>query len=297
MAGRSYERLSVEEFGAHLLATNDLDPIYVALHNLQLEPDRLGKWLMAYWMFYSAPFACFAASKSNSGFWEAMTAAAYNETPSPLGGRWPRAKERRHCRGQQAINCLNDLMRLYADAPGSMPRAIVTQAQTIENSTKSARLKFATVTKVAEKHALFGPWIGFKVADMLDRLAIASIDFDEAAVFMFKDPYKAALMLYRQKAGIPENAVLKDEHAAIHEVVEYLCNHFADTKAPPLGDRPVGLQEVETVLCKWKSHMNGHYPLNNDLDEIRHALQEWEETAPLVSAFLSAFPKGETDHV
>ncbi|GAG17632.1 unnamed protein product, partial [marine sediment metagenome] len=35
------------------------------------------------------------------------------------------------------------------------------------------------------------------------------------------------------------------------------------------------LQEVETVLCKWKSHMNGCYPMGKDTREITEGLAPW----------------------
>ena len=60
-------------------------------------------------------------------------------------------------------------------------------------------------------------------------------------------------------------------------------------------ERPVGLQEVETILCKWKSHMNGHYPLNNDIMEIRHGLKDWLPVSALARAFYDAMPEGLTD--
>lgn len=300
MAGRNYERLPIEKFGSHLLGSGDLDPIYLALHRLKLDTPSLGKFLMAYWTYYSAAVACYAADQDDDHFWLVMETAAKNETETPVGGRWPRGHERRHCRGQQALTCVADLKRQYHHQPGAMHLSIAGQA-TLNALAAGAmkdggdRIPFKYVTEEAQKHCLFGPWIGFKIADMLERLQIARVSFDEAAVFMFKDPYKSALMLYRQRSGIPDNAVLKDEHGAIHHVVEYLTDHFNDYNAPPVYERPVGLQEVETILCKWKSHMNGHYPLNNDIMEIRHGLKDWLPVSALARAFYDAMPEGLTD--
>ena len=56
---------------------------------------------------------------------------------------------------------------------------------------------------------------------------------------------------------------------------ESRSHHLPRLLGPPLYDRPIGLQEVETVLCKWKSHLNGHYPLYNDTDEINHGMINW----------------------
>jgi hypothetical protein len=142
-----------------------------------------------------------------------------------------------------------------------------------------------------QEHPQFGPWIGFKVADMTERCLGIPVSFEHAEVFMFNDPKKAALLLWRAKAGLPSNAKPRDEGAALREVVGYLTDHFAAQTAPPTHDRPVGLQEVETILCKWKSHTNGHYGPNNDTIEIRDGLAEWERHSVLAQMLLDAMPE------
>lgn len=154
------------------------------------------------------------------------------------------------------------------------------------------RLPFKLIADRAASHRSFGPWISFKIADMIDRLDIAPVAFDNAAVFMFTDPRKAALNLFRLKGGYSEDTKIKDEEHAIALVVDYLTDHFRSFTAPPLHDRAVGLQEVETILCKWKSHMNGHYPLYNDIDEIREGLEEWSKDCKTAELFLYSMPEG-----
>jgi hypothetical protein len=69
-----------------------------------------------------------------------------------------------------------------------------------------------------------------------------------------------------------------------------LLNAFATTPAPPSGNRMCGLQEIETILCKWKSHINGHYPVGNDVREIRHALVAWEMRSKTAARLLAVAP-------
>jgi len=45
-------------------------------------------------------------------------------------------------------------------------------------------------------------------------------------------------------------------------------------KAPPWFDRPLNIQEAETILCKYKSHTHGHYPVGKDVAAVKKAL-EW----------------------
>lgn len=277
---RSYERLSIETFGAALLNTGDLDPIYIALHKMELDEDQLARWLVAYWCLYHAGTACYMSQLSDEEFWRVLWTAAHNVSPAPTGhsDRWPRGSERRHWRGKQAEVAAIGLKNRF-ERPADVLKMLSTYegvfGDQIQASGALTPLPFKVVSDRAQTMRSFGPWISFKIADMLDRLGIVPVSFDNAAVFMFDDPRKAALRLYLLKAGLPAEAKIKDEEHAIALVVDYLTDHFKDFAAPPIYERPVALQEVETILCKWKSHMNGHYPLMNDVHEIYDGLYPW----------------------
>lgn len=275
MAVRNYERLPIEQFGRHLITSGDLDPVYIALHKLDWEPAQVNRWLIAYWCFYHCGFASYASEYIGDEFWDTMQKAAINETEAPPGGRWPRGTERRHARGAQGVKMVHDLRARYGENTDGMVSYLCFPSTEIG----VLNLPFQLVANRAKEHTLFGPWIAFKIADMLDRVLDVKVDFDQAHIFMFKDPVKAAEMLFRQKSGIDSKSAKIHVDKIIPEIVSYLENEFSDLKAPPLGDRPIGLQEVETVLCKWKSHQNGHYPLNNDIDEINEGLEGWGGTA------------------
>ena len=61
---------------------------------------------------------------------------------------------------------------------------------------------------------------------------------------------------------------------------------FQDLLAPPFYDRPVNIQEVETVLCKFKAHYKHHYPMGNDSYHIRQALVGWGDLAQELSRWV-----------
>lgn len=285
MSTKNYEKLTIEVFGQHLLESGDLDPVYIVLDKMELEQDQLFRWLLAYWCFYNCGVASYLSEKKGLGFWTAMTTAAENLVPAPGNvGRWPRGKERRHFRGVAAIKAVQQMSATFREHPEQVVGSIIQEG-------RSEPEDFAVVAARAQQLPLFGPWISFKVCDMLECLGIHEINFDQAAVFMFKDPVEAALRLWRLKAGLPDTAQPKDKAAAITQVVNYLQMHFKDYGAPPSFNRSVGLQEVETILCKWKSHCNGHYPLNNDLVEIREGVEPWVEFCPTAQQFLYHLPK------
>lgn len=277
---RNYPRLDVSTFGRHLIESGDLDPVYIALPRAVQDEEQLHRWLIAYWCYYSCGFASYASEHRGDEFWKVLMTAAENIVPAPTGGRWPRGHERRHARGAQGIKMVKGLEQRYGCVPEDIVGYVVENAPSYEGVANRVR-----------EHTLFGPWISFKVCDMVDRVLGIHMDFSEAVVFMFDDPAKAALMLWRQHFQLPESARPKDQAAVIHGVVENLKETFKDLKAPPLFDRNIDLQEVETVLCKWKSHMNGHYPLNNDIVKIASSLGEWAPHSSCAAAMQRAMPK------
>ena len=280
---RNYEKLSIEEFGAHLLGTVDLDPIYLALRRMELPEAQLNRWLLAYWCLYNGGEASYLSEFEGREFFEMLNHAAENVREAPIGGRWPRGAERRHWRGAQATSSVECLINRYDERPEDMA--------TYCAGGLGGETTFAEVTKRVQEHRLFGPWIGFKVADMVDRVMGKPVSFDNAAVFMFKDPFKAALMQYDTNPNIPMYSVSPTDNEKVMHVAAHLIEHFKGFQAPPLGDRPVNIQEVETILCKWKSHMNGHYPLSKDIVEIREGAAPWAKVSKTAQAFMEAMPE------
>jgi hypothetical protein len=263
---RNYPRLPIETFGRQLIESGDLDPLYIALNSCSglLGPQRLKRWLLAYWAFYHAGVASYLADSSDpEQYWWRWKTAAENHEETPVGGRWPRGHERRHMRGAAASQCWEDLRARYPDAPEDFTDGV--RAETCGD-----------VMKRVSRHVQFGPWIGFKVADMLERVLGWPVNFQTSTVFFFRDPRKAAVLY----AGTARPTWLPTDSQAVEWASESLLREFNDLQAPPARDRPVGLQEVETVLCKWKSHLNGHYPVGFDTAEIKTGLRQWASCSP-----------------
>src|SRR5690348_7294614 len=109
MSSRSYPRLQIETFGRALLESEDLDPVYVALRATEMGEEQCYRWLVAYWCLYHPGAACWLSAVEGKEFWRYLTEAAHNETACPAGGRWPRAPERRHWRGHNAVRCVEQM--------------------------------------------------------------------------------------------------------------------------------------------------------------------------------------------
>ncbi len=248
----NYTRLpTIEAFGAQLLATGDLDPLYIALVNANLDRDQLRRWLLAYWCCYHAGASSWLSEQDE--YWDCLFVMAENIHPTPLGGRWPRGHERRHFRGEKAMRAVDS----YRDRFNT-PEALV---EWVEQSGP----RFSLVRDRVMTLPQMGTWIAWKIADMLERVLRIPVDFRGASLDIYREPAAAAELV--------------DPTKSLSQVVDRLVGHFSGSLAPPSFDRVVGIAEIETVLCKWKSHLNGHYPLNNDIHEIRGGLVGWGETA------------------
>lgn len=287
---QNHVHLSIEDFGKVLLESNDLDPVYCALHTMHssdiLYQEQLSRWILAYSCLYHCGAASYLSEFEGEAFFAALMVAARNEEPAPIGGRWPRGHERRHWRGGQAVASCQALWQRYTTKPELFLMEI---AGVGYDFAPGAAFTFKDISDRVRQHRGFGGWIAFKLADMVDRLGLRKVEFNYDDVTIYRDPVIAAERLVRMRNGFPENAQVKPE--AVKAVFEALEAHFADFGAPPLYDRPIGLQEVESILCKWKSHMNGHYPIYNDITEIREGIKPWAEQSEVASYFLASMPK------
>lgn len=252
-------QMSVTEFGDALIRTQDLDPVYVAIHGAALPRDQLCRLLLAYWCFYHLGVAARLSEWRGDHYWDWMTQAARNTEPPPVGvgtaTRWPRAAERRHFRGEKCVKAMGWLRWNFTS-----PEEPVDQLRLCDDSRQ--------VMNQVQTWPMFGPWIAFKAADMLERCAEVPLEFNRDIGLVYEEPKKGLEMLVDREGG-----------PSLTTRYEALICHFSKFLAPPALDRPCGPQEVETVLCKWKSHIGGHYWVGKDTHEVRHALIGWGETA------------------
>jgi hypothetical protein len=236
-------QLGIYEFGKQLITTKDLDPVYVVLYNAKELRPKLEEWLLAYWCFYHCGTASWIVDQPN--YWKAMEQAAASK-------EYKRSSERRHFRGQAAIKSvawlknqgIAKLFKPFLSGDDFMLKEVM------------AYVKF---------WYCFGDWIAFKVADMLERLEICKVVFTPENVFdMFEAPVKGAEAM----AEIHGPATGEIPMWAYNKLRAVLGKHLA----PPSNNRTINIQEIETILCKAKSHWNGHYPVGKDIGEVRHGI-------------------------
>ena len=261
--------LNIRDFGDALIRTGDLDPVYY-VRKANLPEPQLCRWLLAYWCFYHAGSASFLSDFEGDDYWGMMKEAAKNNvgpkyfkhiSHGPDLDRWPRAAERRHFRGDKCVKAIEWLAR-----DRGSPEEYVCHL--------ASRRTDVAVMNYVQTWPLFGPWIAFKAADMMERVYGATVQFSGDIGLVYKEPRAGLEMFYKYW----------DRGESLRTCYAGLLGYFAQHQAPPTFDRPCGPQEVETILCKWKSHVNGGYEIGKDIREVRHALAHWGETAARVSA-------------
>jgi hypothetical protein len=246
--------VNILDFGALLIKTEDLDPVYCGLYRAKLPEPQLCRLLLAYLSFYHLGVSAWMSEHEGGNFWDWMEKAAVNETPAPSGGRWPRSSERRHFRGQKCVNAVRWLAEHYApETPVRLLAKLPTE-----------KLIIAQVCK----WPMFSTWAGFKAADLMERVYGAPVKFNPNIGLMYESPRAALNQLVVDHSFIAPEALYNN-----------LMTYFSETKAPPRFDRYCNCQEVETVLCKFGSMRHGKYWVGKDISEVREALHGWGETA------------------
>lgn len=261
---------NVYGFGRALLEAGDLDPVYTVVYGSGFSLPKLERWLLAYWCFYHVGTACYVSGGPEAGYWDRMTEAAESS-------RFPRGRERRHFRADNAVNSVRflssvgmlklfDPLRPYALCPNRIAEA-------------------GYVMGEVQKWTGFGPWIAFKAADMLDRCGYCPVSFDVASAFFYDSPKKAANTLWDIE-GQPD---LKEESQAgrCQWAVDRILAELKGYSAPPIFDRPLNCQEAETILCKWGASLTGHYHIGEDVKAVRDGIARFAHV-PMTRRLLRA---------
>jgi len=251
--------MHIQEFGDLLIETGDLDPVYIAMHNAQLPTPQVCRLLLAYWCFYHLGVAALLSDWEGKDFWLWMESAARNDSSPMDAGRWPRGTERRHFRGEKCVNAVQWLAAKYNEP--EYPVQLLSQMKTEQQ-----------IMSWTNTWPMFGPWIGFKIADMMERVYGSKVNFDPNIGLMYDSPRSALDLLALDNSMVIVERTPKS-------IYNNLLTYFNARRAPPKNDRYCNCQEVETILCKFGSMRSGHYWVGKDIKEVREALHGWGPTA------------------
>lgn len=254
-----YQRLEITPFGERLLTTGDLDPVYILLWKAQLPRRQLARWLWTYWLYYHVGVASYLSEIPDSKFWDTLVHSVH-------GTVHPRGAERRHFRDPEATHISRELRERRLS-----PSALLIRLFGRLGSRKSLE----GVLGALEPIRGFGPWVGFKITDMFERLDLYKVQVNPTDVFsMYKTPRKGAELLCNHYTN-PKNR--GHSFNPYQWSYQHLLDALGQHSAPPRYERTINILEIETILCKWKSHQGGHYPLGKDTRECRQALLRYSK--------------------
>jgi hypothetical protein len=231
--------------------------------------NQLKRWCLVYWCYYHAGVSSIITERSTS---IVHPRDFYDEMRKGISEGWPRGMERRYFYGDLAWNTVEKLEEF-----GS-PESVV-DAMTDHQD-------FQTADKAIQSFYGFGSWIAWKVADMADRVLQIDIDFSDTNLDMYKDPKQGAAYIY--SGGNKKFPITEDQLDWVVQRMESYYNK-ENLLAPPFQDRPINIQEVETVLCKYKAHCYGFYPYGNDTVHVAKALDGWGDLAQSMLSVLKKF--------
>ncbi len=221
------------------------------IHEARLPRGQLAKYILAYLCFYDTGTSSWIADQPD--FWKAMAEAA-DTAEHPRGG------DRRHFRGDAARRSVANMRSRGATAEELLDYL----ADDREPTTLSA-----TMGRVRELRG-FGETIAFKAADMLERLWGADMEFKERDPLLISKAPLAGAEAMAKEAGKTPPSVAIWAH-------EELIKNLGGYPAPPRYERTLTVLETETILCKWKHHLNGSYYVGKGKESQRKGLGPYLE--------------------
>lgn len=130
----------------------------------------------------------------------------------------------------------------------------------------------ARAMKEVGKMKYYGPWASWKVCDLASCVLGIDIDF---STIDFQKTYEYPLKGVLVVNGYDEHdtAMLKDPNVfkfMLEEVFRQLEPIMGENSPHSQTKRPMNMQEVETLLCKYHAHQKGKYPIGHDISRLRN---------------------------
>lgn len=258
------ERLGIVEFGRRLIETEDLDPVYVAMYRAKLARIEIVRFTVAWLMYYHTGLGCQIA-ESPRMFSRMVYIAKHNDG-------FPRGSQRKHHRKEPAVKSALDLRKRFKTGNECLQWLIAGES--------TAREMFFRVCEWVG----WGPCMAWRVPDIFERLGTYPALFVDSDVDLFFTSPKKGAILCAEMYGLDMETPELNAHL-------YLMEHLGHMKAPPRYERTINIQETETVFCKWKSHMSGHYNVGRDTGRARQGFEAYP-TSELSRRLLSKIPRG-----
>lgn len=241
------------KFAKHLIASEDIDPLYPVLKELQKDmPLKQQLWhSFLYVAWYNLPSAT----------------VAFNHCPEPskrllkvLNPKWPTGIERRNNRGgkvAQHIASYLETVRPFKAQYNWYTMGLKVAPDSVETREENWRV---LNDRLQTLHGN-GRWAAYKHCEVLRKVNGLPVQAPDMGQQNSSGPREGLAMLFGEIPGQTK------------EVIDEL-NAQGDLLVRMLQKRglEVGQEEVETVLCNWKSLMKGKYYVGHDIDELQEQI-------------------------
>lgn len=212
-----------QSFAKKLFRTEEADPGYMMLARADLPTSQKMRFMVAWCTYYNPGIAAHASErKSSASFW------SYLYSMYPVAQR---ASERRHFRGAVGMKAIQAWEQRFKD-----PERMV---EWIFGPT------YFDVRSNAKSVPQIGTYFVWKFADVQERVFRLPCDFTGASQYSPKVPQEGAKLIDYSTT------------AAYDKIIRYFGRN--GMLAPPHYDRPMNMQEAETVCCIFHQYVGGSY--------------------------------------
>lgn len=270
-------------FGKHLMKSRDIDPLYPMLEHVieerNMDEDEAYWFTFLYVAWYNISVGLHA--------WHLCSEASDRILPhiynAPLA--WPTGIERRASRGGRVIGHIESFLEASRETGTAawFLQELDMEATTLEE--KHANWKI--VNARLQTLRMNGRWAAYKHCEVLRRVHGVPIIAPDMGNQFSSGPREGLAMIYGEIEGQGPKVIEQLDRQGVH-LQRLLSKRGLETD----------IEELETILCNWKSLRKGKYVVGHDIDEnqeqidlaLERGLINDEEAALLYEAREATLP-------
>jgi len=263
------------KFSHKMLETKDIDPVYPVLQELNkgLMMDEQEFWLsFLYVAWYNLPVGL----------------TAYTKCPEPdlrilpkIDWSWPTGIERRANRGGKVVFHIESYLKTVAEYGDQY--VFYTKDLDFSKQADPEQNWRIINTRLQTLH-LNGRWAAYKHCEILRRVHGLPILAPDMGNAFSSGPRQGLALFYGEVEGNSPAAIeLLDEQAL--DLQARMAKWGVE----------VDIEELETLMCNWKSLVNGKYYIGHDIDELLEQMHVGQERGWLSTINQAVLEKARRD--